>query len=259
MRQMPLKSLNPPSNDPRHSRDAGYIGRLAADIKVRGVRHPIYAFRRADGQHEVLTGETRRLAAIEAGLAEVPVIILERPLTDVEILMERLLENEMRSDFSPLERAKIYADLLRLNGWSQAELAAAIGVSEGEVSRTLTVSKRLPADLLAHVVAGRLCPTIAYHLSRLADPEAMRALADKAIKGLLTRDAAVAHVSKMTGGKSRRAKPVKVRTQGGVSVVIPHSDAEAVIAELASLIEAVKKTQKFGLPLSSLPSLLRSA
>ena len=223
------------------------------------MRHPIYAFLRADGKHEVLTGETRRLAAIEAGLAEVPVIILERPLTDVEILMERLLENELRSDFSPLERAKIYADLLRLNGWSQAELAVAINVSEGEVSRTLRVSKRLPADLLDHVAGGRLCPTIAYHLSRLSDPEAMRGLADKAMKGLLTREAAVSHVTKLMGGRTRKAKPVKARTQGGVSVIIPGADADAVIAELASLIEAVKKTQKFGLPLSSLPSLLRAA
>jgi hypothetical protein len=79
------------------------------------------------------------------------------------------------------------------------------------------------------------------------------------MKGLLTRDAAVAQVSKLIGGRQRKATAVKARTPGGVSVVLPGADAEVVITELMSLIEAVKKTQKFGLPLSSVPSLLRSA
>lgn len=249
--------LLPPSNDPRQSRDPEYITRLATDLKARGMRHPIYAIRKGD-KLEVLTGETRRLAAQQAGLDAVPVEVLDRPLTPSETMLERLLENELRSDFSPLEKAGIYAELMRLNGWSQAELAKSVHVSPGEVSKVLAVSKRLPADLQEKVASGELCPTIAYQLSRLSDPATMRELAEKAMKGLLKRDSAEAQVSRLLGKRAKKAKPIKARTGRGIAAVIPDLDYDAVLGELTTLVDAVKKAQKHGLPLSSLPSLLRA-
>jgi ParB/RepB/Spo0J family partition protein len=248
--------LIPPSNDPRQFRDPAYIASLAADLRIRGMRHPIYVIRKGD-KLEVLTGETRRLAALQAGLEAVPVIVLDRPLTEAEVLIERLLENELRSDFSPLEKARIYIDLMRLNGWSQAELASAVHVSPGEVSRTLAVSKRLPEDLQAKVASGELCPAIAYQLSRLPDPAAMRELADKAAKGLLKRDAAESQVARLLGKRAKKEKEVKVNL-GGIVIVIRVHDLQKVFALLGTLDGALKKLEKHGLPLSSLPSLLKS-
>jgi ParB family transcriptional regulator, chromosome partitioning protein len=253
-------SLQRNPNDKRDRSTSAYrewLAQLTRDIKERGIRNPIQAMRNGDVL-VVLAGETRRQAAIAAGMDKVPVNILDRPLTAGEMLMEALLENDMRRDFTDLERAEMYADIMKANSWSQVELAHHLKTTPGQVSKVLAVSSKLPEDVKALIGKGegKVGPRAGYHISRLSDHGAMREMARKLLDGLLTTEALEVEVAKRVGKRPKKAKVVKGKTPKGLSFLLPPDFATAQ-AEVATLMETIKKAEKLGLPLSSVPTLLK--
>jgi len=246
-------------NDKRDRSTAAYrewLAALTSDVKKRGIRNPIQAMRDGEGL-VVLAGETRRQAAIAAGLDKVPVNILDRPLSAGEMLLEALLENEMRRGWSDLERAEMYAEIMAANEWTQAELAHHLNRKRGQVSKVMAVSSKLPDDLKAVIGKGpgKIGPRAGYQLSRLPDHVAMRELAGKLVDGLLTTDLLEVEIAKRLGKGTRKPKAVKGKTQKGLSFVLP-SDYVTAQTEVALLMESLKKAERLGLPLSSVPALV---
>lgn len=255
---VPIANLIPPARDLRDRSTAEYrdwLANLAADVKERGVRNPLYVVRRGD-LFEIVAGETRRQASMLAGITEAPVIVLDRELSQGESLREQLLENEMRRNLTPIERAQSYLDLMRLNGWSQTELARAVFVATGYVSKTLAIFNKLPEEIRDMVAKGLLCSTAAYQLSRLKDPTVIKDLADKFVQGLLTRDSLAERVKRLLGKPAGKAKPVKIVLAGAVVQFTDHA-FDRMESVLAKLGEAIRKAVKHGLPASALPSLLK--
>jgi len=255
-------SLRPNPNDKRDRTTKTYrerLARLTRDVMERGIRNALQVMCSSDFL-VVLAGETRRQAALAAGLEKVPVNILDRPLTTGEELLEMLLENEMRWDFTDLERAEMYVEIQRANDWSQAELAHHLKITAGQVSKVLSVSSKLPEDVKALIGKGegKIGPRAAYQLSRLPDHSAMRELAKKLFNGLLTAESIEGEVAKQLGKRPTKNKVVKGKTPKGLSFVLP-SDYATAQAEVAALMEAIKKAEKLGLPISSVPALLKRA
>ena len=62
-----------------------------------------------------------------AGLAELPCIDDDRPLTSADILTDQVIENALREDLKPVERAKAYAKLVEIHGWTYDRLAKELG------------------------------------------------------------------------------------------------------------------------------------
>jgi ParB family transcriptional regulator, chromosome partitioning protein len=253
-------SLRPNPNDKRDRTTTAHrewLARLTCDVKERGIRSPLLVMRSGEVL-VVLAGETRRQAALAAGLDKVPVIILDRPLTTGEELMEVLLENEMRRGFTDLERAEMYAEILKANDWSQADLAHHLKLTAGQVSKVLAVSSKLPEELKALIGKGpgKIGPRAAYQLSRLPDHGAMRELAKKFLDGLLTAESLEVEVAKRLGKRPKKAKAVKGKTPRGLFFLLPPDYATAQ-TEVAALNEALKKSERLGLPMASVPALLK--
>ena len=253
-------SLRANPNDKRDRSTSAYrewLALLASDVKERGIRNPIQVMRAGDALI-VLAGETRRQAALAAGLDKVPINILDRPLTTGEMLLEVLLENEMRRGFTDLERAEMYADIQKANDWSQAELAHHLKITAGQVSKVMAVSSKLPEELKALIGKGegKIGPRAAYQLSRLPDHAAMRELARKLLDGVLTADSIEMEVAKRLGKRPKKTKVVKGKTAKGLSFVLP-ADYATAQAEIAALTEALKKSERLGLPIASVPALLK--
>ena len=82
---------------------AEFFPRFVADLRLRGVLVPIIAVRRGEVA-EVLDGETRRLAALMAGCATVPILVYDQQLAESDLIVAQLQANEMRLDFTDLER-----------------------------------------------------------------------------------------------------------------------------------------------------------
>jgi ParB/RepB/Spo0J family partition protein len=254
--------LRPNPNDKRDRTTSAYrewLALLTRDVKERGIRNPIQVMRDGDFLL-VLAGETRRQAAIAAGLEKVPVNILDRPLNQGEMALETLLENEMRRDFTDVERAEMYAEIMKANDWTQAELAHHLKKkSAGQVSKVMAVSSKLPDDVKALIGKGdgKIGPRAAYHLSRLPDHGAMREMARKLLDGLLTPESFEIEVAKRLGKPRRKNKVVKGKTAKGLSFVLP-ADYATAQAEVAVLAEALKKSERLGLPMASVPVLLKA-
>lgn len=235
-----LAQVVAPLNDPRDSRDPKHIERMASRLRAGGELPAIHVVKRED-KFEVIFGETRRLAYLKAGRTEIEVVVRDNPLSDAELLLERLLENEWREDFNPIERARIYLELMKLNGWSQAELAEHVGESPSYVNRTIQISKKLISALQDKVASGELGPSFAGLLKDLT-PEQQADLGPRVIKENWKRERLEREVKKLLGKRVRKRKPVKI-TEGDTTLIVPgDTDADSVIESLKVIIKRLKRS-----------------
>jgi ParB/RepB/Spo0J family partition protein len=260
-RTVPLHRCLPPHND-REDRDEALMKRLTDSITKEDFLQPVRCVVEMVGSQEwyrVVTGWTRVLCGRRAGKTEAPAIVIRRPLTETDDLLQKLSENDLRGATSLRDRIRWYYRLLELNPeWTHGTLAKAVHASPAEVSKTLAISKRLPPELLEKVGTGPgdICPRAAYALCKLEDPARIMELADRVMKGLLNVEAVEMEVAKSAKKPRPKDKAVKVSV-AGVSMVFSVHDLQKAFAAFALVDGALKKLEKHQLPLSSLPALLR--
>lgn len=144
------------------------ISEMAASMRELGMLEPILA-RESDVGLEIVAGEHRWLAAQEAGLATVPVIV--RQLTDAEVLRVQLIENIQRNDFLPLEEAAGYKEILDTDKEMTAEaIGAAIGKSRAYVYSRIKLLQLIP-DAQAKLQDGTLDASKGLLIARFKSPK----------------------------------------------------------------------------------------
>ena len=207
VRRVPVAQLSPGRFQTRTNIDAEAIAALAQSVRARGVLQPILARERAaGGGYEIIAGERRWRAAREAGLAEVPVILLE--VADREAMEIALVENLQRQDLSPLEEAEGYRRLTEELGETQERLAAVVGKSRSHVANTLRLL-RLPEPIKNLLAEGKLSAGHARALLAAADPEGLARQALAA--GLSVRDTErLAHRAAPSPSAAAAAKEAEV-------------------------------------------------
>jgi ParB family chromosome partitioning protein len=171
-RHLPIGQLEPSPLQPRRRFDAGELESLAESIRSNGILQPILVRPHPGrpGMHEIVAGERRWRAAQIAKLHEVPV--LERALSDREVLELAIVENVQRNDLSALEEAQGYRRLIDEFGRSQEELAQQVGKSRAHIANTLRLLK-LPDSVRAMLEEGQLTAGHGRALLAAADPEAL--------------------------------------------------------------------------------------
>lgn len=87
--------------------------------------------------HEILAGQRRYLAALEAGSDSAPCLV--RDVADAEALEIGLVENGQRKDPSPLEEAEAIDTLVRQHGRTVEEIADRLGRDKRYVTRRLAL------------------------------------------------------------------------------------------------------------------------
>jgi len=140
---------------PRKYFDKEGLEELTNSIKKQGIIQPIVV--RPDkssvGKYEIIAGERRWLASQNAGLHEVPVVILN--VDDVKSLEFALVENVQRQDLNPIEEAKGYQRLVDDFNYNQEKLSQFIGKSRSYIANSLRLLS-LPEDILLMVQQGNL-------------------------------------------------------------------------------------------------------
>lgn len=119
----------------------GDLGDLRASIEAKGVLEPILVRPRDGGRFTIISGERRFRAAMEAGLNDIPCIVLD--VSDAETVEIALIENLQRKDLSPLEEADGYQTLQEKHGYTHEQIGRAVGKSRVTVTETLSLA-RLP-------------------------------------------------------------------------------------------------------------------
>ena len=150
---LPLHKIEPNPNQPRKVFDEEALEDLAESIREHGLIQPIAVRPEENGYYRIIAGERRWRAARMAGLAEVPVLILN---ADDKAVMElAMIENLQRKDLNPIEEARGYQTLMDEYGLTQEEAAERVGKSRPAVANALRLLL-LPRELQDMLVSGEL-------------------------------------------------------------------------------------------------------
>jgi ParB family chromosome partitioning protein len=131
---LPVDSLEPNPFQPRDKIRREDLAELVDSIKIHGILEPLVIAQTPAG-YQIIAGERRWRAAIEAGLKEVPVII--KKTTPRGMLEMALVENVQRTDLNALERAQAFQQLIREFGFAPSKVAQQVGKSLSYVSNSL--------------------------------------------------------------------------------------------------------------------------
>tara|TARA_Y100000780_G_scaffold96610_1_gene87981 strand:- start:788 stop:1633 length:846 start_codon:yes stop_codon:yes gene_type:complete len=150
-----IKDLTRNKLQPRKHFDKENLEELTNSIREQGVIQPIVVRpdKALDGKYEIIAGERRWLASQNAGLHEIPVVILN--VDDVKSLEFAIVENVQRQDLNPIEEARGYQKLVKDFNYNQEKLAKFIGKSRSYIANSLRLLG-LPAEVLIMVETGDL-------------------------------------------------------------------------------------------------------
>ena len=140
---------------PRKIFDQENLEELTNSIKERGVIQPIIVRNSQDysDKYEIIAGERRWLAAQNAGLHEIPVVITEAD--DLKSLEFAIVENVQRHDLNSIEEANGYQKLIDEFGYDQEKVAKFIGKSRSHISNCLRLLT-LPKEVITLIENGNL-------------------------------------------------------------------------------------------------------
>ena len=134
-RELPIYKVEPNPDQPRRDFDEEELQALADSISVHGVIQPLTVRELPSGYYQIIAGERRWRAARQAGLSEVPVVVIEAD--DKKAMELALMENLQRQDLNPVEEALGYQSLIDEYGLTQEETAARVGKSRPAVANAL--------------------------------------------------------------------------------------------------------------------------
>lgn len=249
-RTVPLGAVHPNPFQPRREFKEDELVDLADSIRQNGLLQPIVVRpagnRQGADRWELVAGERRWRAVTRLGWKEVPAVV--RPVDDRTLLVLALVENIQRSELSALEEAEGFQQLMAEFGFSQQQVADAVGRDRSTVANTLRLLQ-LPASVRRLVESGELTPGHARALLGVPDALRMADLARVAAEQQWSVRETEQRVKNAGGGKrrshGRRADPsarsleqelertlgtqVKIRrTRGGVKgrIEVSFYDAE---------------------------------
>ena len=180
--QLPVETILPGDGQPRQRFDDVALAELAESIRAHGVIQPILVRKRpltpnstsSEGQqYEIIAGERRWRAAQKAGLKTIPVVVSDAAPDDTLTLA--LVENLQREDLNAIEEAEAFHRLHESLGYTQQEIAEAVGKDRTTVTNSLRLLKP-PLPVRQQVLSGELTMGHARALLALDDPEEIEKL-----------------------------------------------------------------------------------
>jgi len=183
-RLVPIELVDPNPDQPRQV--MGDLSELIASVTEKGIIEPLVVRQRGT-RYQIIAGERRYHAGVQAGLHELPVVV--RDVDDTEMLEIALVENLQRKDLTPFEEAEALHSLAQRCGYTHEDLAKRLGKSRTSVTESLALHA-MPADVRKVCrVADIANKSLLLQVVRQGDPQKMLALVEKiASQGGATRE-----------------------------------------------------------------------
>jgi len=134
-RLVPIDQIDPNPNQPRQV--MGDLSELIASITEKGIIEPLVVRQRGE-RFQIIAGERRYQAGVQAGLRELPVVV--REVDDTEVIELALIENLQRKDLTPFEEAEAMQGLSERCGYTHEDLARRLGRSRTSVTESLALN-----------------------------------------------------------------------------------------------------------------------
>ena len=153
--KMSISSIIPNKYQPRKSFEKERLEELSNSIKERGIIQPLIVRKSEDQneKYELIAGERRWQAAQNAGLHEVPVIVIEAD--NLKSLEFAIVENVQRKDLNPIEEANGYKRLIDEFNYDQEKVSKFIGKSRAHVANCIRLLG-LPNEVIKLVEENKL-------------------------------------------------------------------------------------------------------
>ena len=147
----PARAIRPNPAQPRRVFDPGALEELTDSIRRHGIPQPL-SVRRVENAYELIAGERRLRAARNAGLSEIPCIVMNMDAQESGVVA--LVENLQRQDLDFVEEALGISRLIQTCGLSQEQAARMLGKSQSAVANKLRLLRHSPEVLSAIREAG---------------------------------------------------------------------------------------------------------
>ena len=210
---LPISQVEPGLNQPRKRFDPESLSDLADSIRIHGVIQPVTVRRLASGYYQIIAGERRWRAAKQAGLEEIPAVIIEAD--DRKVMELGLIENLQREDLNPAEEARGYQVLMEEYGLTQEQVAERMGKSRPAVTNTLRLLA-LPDDLLKLVEEGAL--SAGHARAILGAPT--QALQREAAKQVIRKGLSVRQTEALVKALQKQADKAKRPSQDDIALYL---------------------------------------
>jgi ParB family chromosome partitioning protein len=169
------------------------LNTLAASIREKGILNPLTVrWDAGQAKYAIVAGERRWRAAKIAGMTTVPVTLLDDPVDESDRLELALVENCLREDLKPMEKAKAFRRLQEQHGWTAKQVAERLGLDPSTVTSTVRLLD-LSTPSQARVDAGQLTQKAALAEIRQTKP--------KRAKRHKKRPAVTEHAIKVAAGQ----------------------------------------------------------
>ena len=132
--QIAVDQIDPNPFQPRRHFSASEIASLADSLRQHGMLQPVLV-REVGGRYQLIAGERRLRASIEAQLHEVPARVMM--LDDQRVFELAMVENLQREDLNAVDKASAFSEYLSRYGGTQEELAGRLGVDRSTVSNLI--------------------------------------------------------------------------------------------------------------------------
>lgn len=198
--EVPLSDLRSNPYQPRKKFDETALAELTNSIREHGVFQPIIINKSIKG-YEIVAGERRVRASINAGLTTIPAIV--RDFTKEQMMEIALLENLQREDLTAIEEAWGYQSIIDNLEITQEELAKKVGKSRSHITNIIGLL-RLTDDIQGMIQNNQISMGHARVLSKLEDHEQIRYLASEVVK----QDLSVRQLEELASGDKFKRKVV---------------------------------------------------
>ena len=154
--KLSISKIIPNKFQPRKIFEKDSLDELTNSIKERGIIQPLIV-RKAEieDKYELIAGERRWQAAQNAGLNELPVVIIEAD--NLKSLEFAIVENVQRKDLNPIEEANGYQRLINEFSYDQEKVSKFIGKSRSHIANYLrllslpdTIIKLISENKISH-------------------------------------------------------------------------------------------------------------
>lgn len=243
-RVIPVEEIAPNPDQPRQN--LGDLSELIASIREKGVLEPLLV-RKVGGRFQIIAGERRYRAAMEAGLDEVPCIV--RETSDAEMMELALIENLQRKDLTPFEEADGLKALARNYSYTHEMMAQRLGKSRSSITEVLSLTD-MPEDVRELCrLADIQSKSVLLQIVRQGDSSEMISFLERLQQEGTTR-AEARRLTREGSRKKTRGRPrhyvFKYEPKGqGIALSLKFRRAEVerdeVIEALEAIIESLKR------------------
>jgi ParB family chromosome partitioning protein len=182
-RLVPIDQVDPNPDQPRQA--MGDLAELVASVIEKGIIEPLVV-RQRGARYQIIAGERRYHAAVQARLNELPVVI--RDADDGEMLELALIENIQRKDLAPFEESEAMQSLAQKFGYTHEDLAKRLGKSRTTITEALSLNSIPPEVRKVCRLAGITNRSLLLQIVRQGDPQKMLELVEKITTQGTTRE-----------------------------------------------------------------------